>query len=306
MDSKESGNAPDTEALNRLTSLRDRARLKCIQGDYGDAARLYLQVLKDHEAMVGAEHEEIIQSVHQLAVVYRIQGCLDKAEVLFCQAIYLSEKFYGLNDICITNHLNYLAGLYNATGNYIMAEIHVQRSLAIYQEVLGPRHNNVAMSLMALALLAQRQKKTSQAQSYYKQSVAITRYNLSLIDQTDVPTALASLAQALFDQKQYEEAELVFRHSLIMAEELLWPGNPFVGDALRYLAGSFASQGRHMQAVPLYRKALAVIEQVRGPQHGDIAQLLDEFAKTLRFLNQDQEAKRFENRAQFIRASKTE
>ncbi|MBO0237246.1 tetratricopeptide repeat protein, partial [Vibrio parahaemolyticus] len=63
----------------------------------------------------------------------------------------IREKALGPDHPNVAMSLNSLAGLYDAQGQYALAEPLYKRSLAIREKALGPDHPNVAMSLNNLA-----------------------------------------------------------------------------------------------------------------------------------------------------------
>jgi hypothetical protein len=61
------------------------------------------------------------------------------------------------------------------------------------------------------------------------------------------------------------EAELLDRLSAFEREEL--PSDPAYVAALSRLSLIYDNQGRHAEAVPLLRRALAASERIAGPEH---------------------------------------
>jgi tetratricopeptide (TPR) repeat protein len=71
---------------------------------------------------------------------------------------------------------------------------------------------------------------------------------------------------------------------------------------LNNLAELYRVQGRHAEAEPLYRRALAIREKTLGPDHPDVATVLVNYAALLRETGRGAEAEKLEARAQAIRA----
>jgi Tfp pilus assembly protein PilF len=68
------------------------------------------------------------------------------------------------------------------------------------------------------------------------------------------------------------------------------------------VAAPFDNQGKYAQAEPLYRRALVIDEKALGPEHPQVAAVLENYAALLHKLNRDAEADKMEARAQAIRA----
>jgi tetratricopeptide (TPR) repeat protein len=64
----------------------------------------------------------------------------------------------------------------------------------------------------------------------------------------------------------------------------------------------YLAQGKYTEAEPLYQRALAIVEKALGPEHSDVATVLENYAALLHKLNRDAEADKMEARAQAIRA----
>jgi len=75
-----------------------------------------------------------------------------------------------------------------------------------------------------------------------------------------------------------------------------------VATSLNNLAGLYYTQGQYAQAEPLYQGALAIREKALGPEHPQVAAVLENYAALLHKLNRDGEADELEARAQAISA----
>jgi len=61
-----------------------------------------------------------------------------------------------------------------------------------------------------------------------------------------------------------------------------------------------------LQAEPRYRRALAIVEKALGPEHPDVATVLENYAAFLRKTNRAAVAQELEARARIIRAKRAE
>ena len=64
----------------------------------------------------------------------------------------------------------------------------------------------------------------------------------------------------------------------------------------------YREQGKYTQAEPLIRRALAIREKALGPEHAQVATVLENYAALLHKFNRDAEADKMGARAQAIRA----
>ena len=72
--------------------------------------------------------------------------------------------------------------------------------------------------------------------------------------------------------------------------------------SLNRLAALYYSQGKYNEAEPLYRRALSIWEKALGPEHPDVATVLENYALLLRKTNREAQAEELEARARAIRA----
>ncbi|MGH8546346.1 MAG: tetratricopeptide repeat protein [Gammaproteobacteria bacterium] len=74
--------------------------------------------------------------------------------------------------------LNNLAGLYDAQSQYPKSEPLYQRSLAIWEQALGPEHPDVALSLNNLAGLYDAQSQYAKSEPLYERALQVFQKTL--------------------------------------------------------------------------------------------------------------------------------
>ena len=77
-----------------------------------------------------------------------------------------------------------------------------------------------------------------------------------------------------FAQGDYAEAARQFQAALPLAEERR-PDAERLATSLMHLAAVFDAQGQHTDAAPLYQRALVLHEQFLGPDHLQVADVLE-------------------------------
>src|SRR5271170_1705294 len=90
-------------------------------------------------------------------------------------------------------------------------------------------------------------------------------------------------------QADYPDVEIALIEGL-RRSEALEPISDNAGSCLNALAMLYKAQGRHEEAEPLYKRALAVNEQVLGSDHRHLAINLNGYAALLRLMHRDAEA----------------
>ena len=79
------------------------------------------------------------------------------------------------------------------------------------------------------------------------------------------------------DEGRYADAEK-HRAEQIKAAEKFGPDNILLAQGLDELAAVYFVQGRYAEAEPLFKRALAIVEKVKGPEHPDVALALANLA----------------------------
>ena len=87
--------------------------------------------------------------------------------------------------------------------------------------------------------------------------------------------------------------------------ESLGQGNPLLMSSLYSLAMYYQEQGEIEKAEFQYKRALALKEEVSGPEHPDVATILNKYAGLLRTAHRYQEAENLSARAHAIMAKQS-
>jgi tetratricopeptide (TPR) repeat protein len=153
--------------------------------------------------------------------------------------------------------LNQAAYYLNQRGQYVQVEPLIQRALAIYEKVLGPKHPHVATCLNNLAMLYQDQGKYEQAEPLYQRALAIWEKVLEP-EHPDVAQSLNNLATLYKAQGQYGQAEPLYQRALAIEEKGLGPDHPNVAIVLENYADLLRETNREDEATKLLERAQAI------------------------------------------------
>lgn len=256
------------EPLEKLAYAYHRA------GAYDDAEACFKRVLLLKETFQPANWQSMLDIYHGLAILLRVQNRFADAEPYYLKAIELSERLVGASHPDTFTRKNYLAGLYFAWGKYEMARNLVEASYKVYQATFGENSEVVGIAAMGLALICNRQGRGPDAANYFKQATRLLPAGPGgavILDFQDLAASLFFLAKEKYKQGMIEQAEVLFRYSLLIETDRLWPGHPIVGDNVQLLGDLYRSQTMPVQAEFLYRKALEIRRAVMGPDHLDVA-----------------------------------
>lgn len=281
--------------IDQATVLSELARTCWAASDYAKAQEYLLQALAILEEEFGPDHIPLVRVLHSLGLLARVRVHYEESENYYIRALKICEKLLGAEALGTATRMNYLAGLYNAQADYSQAEVLLQRSLAIYRSKLGEVNQQVALILMALAILNKRLGKDKEAKSYREQMYAV---NAQLSKADDVKVALSKLADFFYSQDRLDDADLVFRYGLILGEEQEFPQHPFVAESLLGLARLYADYEAWQESLALYQRAIVCWEKLSGPSGVELRTSLIECAKIMRKLDMPVEADKLEKKAE--------
>ena len=205
--------------------------------------------------------------LHYLLGQYlRRRALLKEADTILEQAVVMSQKILGIEDLDTAKSLLELGKLYRLQNKYKEAEPLLEQALSIRQQILGPEHPDTAESLSSLAGLYRLQRKHREAEVLLVQALNICEQSLGPED-TDTAASLDNLALLYRIQGRYEEAEPLYQRAIDIYQQVLGSEHLDTAQSLDGLALLYNTTGRYAEAEPLYQQALTIKEQVLGSEH---------------------------------------
>ena len=175
---------------------------------------------------------------------------------------------------------------------YQEAEPLYQRALALREQLLGPEHPDVALTLNGLGRLYYDQSNYQQAESLHQRALVIQERQLGP-EHPEVARTLAYLARLLREQARYAEAEQLYQR-MVRIQKQLGPEHLDVALTFHGLATFFHQQGQSSEAEQFYQQALPILEREKHP---DRALVLNGLAILFHQQAQYAEAEQFYRRA---------
>jgi serine/threonine protein kinase len=163
---------------------------------------------------------------------------------------------------------------YRALGLYAEARSHLERTLALRRDALGPEHPGTLMALKDLARMNLYEGRFDQAEPLYQQALPALRRVLGPEDWSTL-AVLNDLAALAYFRGQYGPAEALFQQALDGRRRTLGPDHRDTLETMNNLAMLYSMQGRYDQAEPLTVQVLEGMRRVRGPAHPDTLTLMN-------------------------------
>ncbi len=262
-------------------------------GLYESAEVLLVEALKIRQEHLGEAHPEVASSLNNLAILYTNQGRFQEAEPLYRQALEILEESEGVDPLDVAATADNLGVNYQKQQRYEESVRFCRRALEIRTETLGPDHPQVARSLNNLAEIYNIQGRHQEAEQLFRHALDIKERILGP-RHLNVAIGQNNLAEVYMAQSRPHEAETYFLRALETFEELLEPNHLYIAYPLHGLATIYSKNDRPGEAEPLYRRALAV-RAALPPDDPDRQKTLRAYAKLLRSMDREDEARELEN-----------
>jgi hypothetical protein len=240
---------PVAESVNALAVLRRK------QGDLDGAEKLYLRALAIHEAKQGAAHPELATMLTNLGILYTEKREHERAGEALARAAALLEARGGPDDVWTAGLFDALGTHREAMGDDAGALAAARRALAIREEVLGPSHPDVALSLNNVA------GKLTAAEATRPEAEALLRRALGLLGERVTPSLgqiLLNLSLLRAAADDLDEAEALATRALTLAKETAGADHPDAAKALHELSVLAERRGDLDEALDLMRRVLVI------------------------------------------------
>ena len=164
-----------------------------------------------------------------------------------------------------------LASLAQEIGRPADAERLLTEAIAVGERHVGANDPSLGVALNELSRLHVRQSDYARAEPVLKRLLTIARTKGD--SHPDVATALAGLAVAKRGLGQNAAAEVLYRHALVIREEVLAPDHMAIVVTLEQLAETCATRGNAAEALVYLRRALPQRERALGADHATVRAL---------------------------------
>lgn len=222
---------------------------------------------------------------------------LAKRERFLLNALKLKEM--ALSNKNVVEILRALTVHYGSTKNYKEAEKYALILVKRDQRLNGFETELVAMELFNLANIKENLGKYAQAESYYRQSLAIL-LTREVSDPKVIPNIRTSLSRCLLKSGQTGLAEKEARTAF--SDLMAIPGGAalYTVEARRVLAELALRQGRYKEAAVQEESIIKIIDRERGTNNPMYLDDMKTLVKVYKKMGRDKEARRVSEKAAYI------
>jgi len=284
--------------------LGTQAEIERSQLRFAEAERSLKEALSLHEKADRTDPNA--QMAHafalmQLVRLYQQSKRDQDATIPAERALDISEKVLGPDHPTIAGRLEVVATLYEGRGRYPEGDALRKRALTIIERAYGSESINFANSLKGLGVSYGIQGRDEEALALLLRALEIAEKALGPNNPALHPY-LADIGARYLSQRRYSDAELFLTRALASLDKAPPSFDPYLTGIqrlgiLRSLFHVYRSESRYPEAKVALDRALAVTEQLFGPDHSQTGEIMSSLAFLLLSQDKTDEAERLFERA---------
>lgn len=204
-------------------------------------------------------------------VVQIVRGDLEAAEQALTRALHTAEGIRGA-ELSVAATLAALGrvGMRRMNGT---AEPFLERAKAIEEKLLGPDHPDVAAVLLALGGAAYERADYTVAAAHYERAISILDRSVGH-ESAQMANAYNNLANVRQWQGREADALVAIREAVAIDDKVLPKADPQRAQHLETESEVLEQLDRHDEALVANTRALAMLREMYGEEHQDIADAL--------------------------------
>jgi serine/threonine protein kinase/tetratricopeptide (TPR) repeat protein len=242
-----------------------------------EAIALLRKVRATQQTLLGSNHPETLQTMHDLAGAYEEAGERGKAFTLLKQVLARRKAKLGADDPSTLQTMDALAGMYQEAGRWDRGVPLYERVLAQHRVRLGPDHSQTLRTMSNLALAYQEAGRLKECLALSQQVLARRKVTLGS-DHADTLTSMVNLAGAYWDSGQRTKTVPLLEQTLEKAMTKLGPGHPFTLIVMGNLALAYGGVGKLDKAIRLLQQVLEKQKASLGPDHPETLAVMNNLA----------------------------
>jgi tetratricopeptide (TPR) repeat protein len=262
------GRRLDVEPKRCLWLLSQAATYLWSRGQYRQALPLAEQALAGLRQLLGEDHPDILQSMHDLANICQELGDLQRAHHLFQQTLAARRRILGEDHPATLASMNSLALTRRDLGDLQGAKHLFEETLVARRRVLGEDHPDTLWSMNSLAVTRHKLGDLQLAWELHEQALGARRRVLGQ-DHPDTLWSMNNLAETRRAMGDLHGARDLLEQTVAARRRVLGDDHPHTLVSMSHLAETRRNQGDLQDARDLREQTLATRRRVLGNDHPD-------------------------------------
>ncbi|XP_013388678.1 uncharacterized protein LOC106157545 [Lingula anatina] len=292
-------------------TIHELARAMSAQGNHAGALRTFQRALRIKENLLG-ESASTSLTLYKIGHEMLIMSDPAGAEKSFHRALSIREKIHGEHHESTAVAINALGGAMSIQGNHVEALSSLQRALRITEEVWGEsantatalcnigvvmlnmddvdgavnafqraltinekthgeHHESTANTIHLLARAMSAQGKHVEALSTYQRAFRVMDEVLG--ESASTACTLRNIGQEMLTLEDADGAVNAFKIALAMEEKIHGEHHESTANTIHQLARAMSAQGKHVEALSAYQRAIRIKEEVLGESESTVKKL---------------------------------
>jgi tetratricopeptide (TPR) repeat protein len=235
-------------------------------GIYPEAQTHIQRALDLRRQLLGADHPDTLQAMHDLATLLGAEGKYTDAEPLARKVVETRRRVLGEEHPDTLDSMNALGLLYRYEGRPAEAETVASKVLDARRRISGNDDPATLVAMNNLGFVYQMEAKYAEAKALLSDLLAIRR-RVSGEEHPYTLIAADNLAIVYYREKDHAKAEELFAKNLEIRRRVLGDEHPSTTETMNNLAAVYRSEGKFAKAETLFGKALDTNRRVLGEQH---------------------------------------
>ena len=253
----------ERRGLDAAAALDALARLAQEGGDFARSAELFRAALERYEEL-GAEHPWAAVCRDSLAWQLYQRGELAEAQRLSREAL-AAYRASGRRDETLAQLVHHSAWIVGSgsAGDRERSVALAEESLALFEELHGPRHASVASALFSLGFFLEGSGRLDEAEPLLEEAYVLRRELLGE-EHVDVARCLYALGELLLARGDAPGAESRHRECLELRRRLFGADHPEVASSLDALGATLLARGELDESGRLLQEAVDMFTRHLG------------------------------------------
>jgi tetratricopeptide (TPR) repeat protein len=232
-------------------------------GRYEDAVEEFAAAVSQYQRVLGPEHPEIADVLHNLGVMQRQLKRYDEADQTLRRVLKIRRDAFGEQHDKTAASLQALGNLEFMRGNYDAARDLLSQALAVV-EALGGLEEEKASMLDSLGAIAHRKGEQAEARTYMRKALLIRQEQLG-DEHPLIARSQNNLARVLLDDDELAEAVNLLETAKRTLVRTFGEEHGELVAVLENLGDAYARTGRHAEAADAWRHVVRIVEMRDGP-----------------------------------------